>query len=84
MTNYLPQKYQEAAKALIRYVPNRSDQIALITIDPALPCFICNQPATMALIAPARDQLPGAANAWLTFPICSACEERQIKTQSRE
>lgn len=81
MTNYLPQKYQEAARALIPYVPSMSDQIALITIDPALPCFICNQPATMALATPARDQLPGATNAWLTFPICSTCEERQIKTE---
>lgn len=84
MTTYLPQKYQAVAKELIPYVPDQSDQIGLITIDPALPCFICDQPATKALIAPARDQIPGAIMAWLTFPICSNCERRQVKSRPKK
>lgn len=81
MTARLPQKYQAIARALMPYVPDSSEQIALIAIDPALPCFICNQPATRALIAPARDHLPGSVMAWLTLPICHECEQRQIKSQ---
>ena len=59
MTDNLPQKYQEVAKALIPYVPDTSHQMALITIEPALPCFICAQPAHSALIAPAPDNSLG-------------------------
>ena len=81
MTTYLPQKYQEIPKELTAYMPEKSDQIALITIDPALPCFICSQPAAMALITAAPDHIAGAA-AWLTFPICAACEKRQVERQS--
>jgi hypothetical protein len=85
MTERLPQKYQEVARALIPYTPSgASGQMALITVDPALPCFICSRPATIALITPAPDQSPGAGTPWLTFPICSACEERQVKSQSTE
>ncbi len=86
MTTHLPQKYQEMAKELMPYKPGTSEQIALITIDPTLPCFLCDQPATKALIAPARDHLPSTAMAmaWLTFPICDSCEKRQVKTRPRE
>jgi hypothetical protein len=81
MANNLPQKYQEVAKALIPYGPQAEEtigQMALMTIDPALPCFICGLPATIALIAPAKDYELDHRKPWLTFPICSACEERQI------
>ena len=78
----LPQKYSEIPKALIPYVPAASERVALITIDPALPCFICSQPATYALIVPAAEHLPSAPAAWLTFPICTSCEERQIQGQA--
>jgi len=84
MTDQLPQKYQSVAKALIPYTSGESESsghMALISIDPALPCFLCNQPASDALIAPAPDQFPAAGTSWLTFPICSACEERQVKSQ---
>jgi len=87
MTNQLPQKYQGVAKALIPYTPEGEEfegQMALITIDPPLPCFLCNQPASAALAAPAPDRFPGAGTPWLTFPICSACEERQVKSQVAE
>jgi hypothetical protein len=85
MPRHLPQKYQEVAKALIPYTPASSaQQMALITIDPALPCFICNQPATIALTAPAPECAPeGAVTPWLTFPICSACEKRQVKSRPK-
>ena len=83
MTDRLPQKYQNVAKALIPYTSQSesSGQMALISIKPALPCFLCNQPASDALIAPAPDKFPSAGTSWLTFPICSACEERQVKSQ---
>lgn len=81
MTTNLPQKYQDVAREIIPYVPEESDQIALISIDPALPCFICNQPATKALITPARQHVPSDVRAWLTFPICRNCEKRQIKSR---
>lgn len=87
MVERLPQKYQNVAKALIPYTPESSDaygQMVLINVDPALPCFLCQQPATEALVAPAPDQFPGSGTAWLTFPICSDCEERQIKSQSEK
>ncbi len=87
MTERLPQKYQDVAKALIPFTPDTesSSQMALITIDPALPCFLCTHPASAALIAPAPEQFPGAAGtSWLTFPICAACEERQVKSQTTE
>jgi hypothetical protein len=82
MTTQLPQLYRDAAKSLIPYASDKPEQIALITIDPALPCFICNQPATKALITPAQELLPKAAMAWLTFPICDSCEKRQIIAQA--
>ena len=84
MAEYLIQKYQEIPKALIPYVPrsDASQQMALITIEPALPCFLCGQPAMMALIAPAPDYASGNQVPWLTFPICEACEERQVKAQA--
>ena len=84
MSTRLPQKYQEVAKALIPYTPDRSSsQMAVITVEPALPCFICNQPANVALITPAPNYAIGAPGTpWLTFPICSACERRQVKKQS--
>ena len=87
MTDRLPQKYQEVAKALIPYTPHTesSGGMALITVEPALPCFLCTQPASTALIAPAPTQFPGAAaTPWLAFPICAACEERQVKSQAVE
>ncbi len=84
MTDNLLQKYQEVAKALIPYTPDpeASGQMALIKINPVLPCFLCTQPASAALVAPAPDRFPGAGVPWLTFPICSACEERQVKSQA--
>lgn len=81
MTTYLPQKYQEVAREVIPYVPAETDQIALIGIDPALPCFICSQPATKALITLAPEHVAGEVIAWLTFPICASCEKRQIKSR---
>lgn len=78
MTRNLPQKYQKVAKALIPYVPDTSHQMALIAIDPALPCFICANLAHEAIIAPARGYSSGAGSAWLTFPICANCEARQV------
>jgi hypothetical protein len=85
MADKLLQKYEKVVKALIPSTPDDSDssgQMALITIDPALPCFLCNQPATDALVTPAPDQFPSSGTPWLTFPICAACEERQVKSQS--
>lgn len=77
--NKLPQKYQEVAKALVPYVPeSQTQQMMLIQVEPALPCFICGQLAHEALIAPAPGHYSGAGSAWLTFPICHNCEERQI------
>jgi len=81
MPTYLPQKYQDVVRDMIPYVPEKSEQIGLITIEPALPCFICGQPATQALITPAQEHLPAAVMAWLTFPICDNCEQRQIIAQ---
>jgi hypothetical protein len=84
MTTKLPQKYQGVARALIPYAPDveTSGQMALIKISPALPCFICGQPATDALIAPAQNYEVSARRPWLIFPICSSCEERQVQSQS--
>ena len=83
MSSQLPQKYQEVAKAIIPYTPDlSSSQMAVIDINPALPCFICNQPARIALIAPASDYTSVAGTPWLLFPICSDCERRQVKKQS--
>jgi hypothetical protein len=85
--NNLPQKYREVAKALIPYVSvggHNYGQMALLTINPALPCFICSQPATDALIAPATDYEVGSRTPWLTFPICPACRERQVQNQEAE
>ena len=83
MTSRLPQKYQDVAKAIIPYAPSGSfSQMVLINVNPALPCFLCGQPARTALIAPAPDQAPGTGRAWLTFPICPACEKRQVHRQA--
>ena len=85
MTKQLPQKYLDVAKALIPYTADDADsvgQMALIKIDPALPCFLCNQPATDALVTPSPKQFLEGGTAWLTFPICDDCEERQIRSQS--
>ena len=80
MSVSLPQKYEKVAKELIPYQATEAfKQLGLIKIEPALPCVLCNGPATEAIIAPAPDQAPGT---WLTFPICSTCEERQIRTES--
>jgi hypothetical protein len=80
MSVFLPQKYEKVAKELIPYQATETfQQLGLIKIEPALPCVLCNGPATEAIIAPAPDQPPGT---WLTFPICSSCEERQIRTES--
>ena len=80
MTTNLPQKYHEVAKSLVPYKSRKKrGQMALISIKPALPCVLCGRPASEAIIAPAREQAPGA---WLTFPICEACEERQVKAQA--
>lgn len=86
MAEMLPQKYEEIVRALTPYVSEQtaSGQMALITIEPALPCFICGEPATEALIAPAREYELGNRRPWLTFPICPTCEERQIGSQSDE
>lgn len=75
MNAYLPQKYQEAVRALIPYTPAQSDQILLLGISPALPCFICGQPASNGLAVPDSERRAG----WQLFPICAICEERQIK-----
>lgn len=85
MTKPLPQKYLDVAKALIPYTLKDTDspgQMMLIAIDPALPCFLCNQPAKDALVTPSPEQFLKGGTAWLTFPICEDCEERQIKSQS--
>jgi hypothetical protein len=85
MANYLLQKYQEVVKALVPYSDTEAHgQMALITINPTLPCFLCGQPATIALIAPAPDYASGGGIPWLTFPLCSACEERQVQSQAGE
>ena len=84
MTTRLPQKYQGVAKSLIPYMPEveSSGQMALIKISPALPCFICGQPATDAMIAPAKNYEVNSRSPWLTFPICASCEERQVQSQA--
>ena len=85
MTNRLPQKYQAVARAIIPYTPEQSSsQMALIKVDPALPCFLCGQPARLALIAPAPDYARGSSTPWLTFPICADCEKRQVQRQAPE
>jgi hypothetical protein len=86
MSNMLPQKHEEMVRALTPYVSEQtaSGQMALITIEPALPCFICGEPATEALIAPAREYEVDHRLPWLTFPICPACEERQVWGQPDE
>ena len=79
MNAFLPQKYEKVARELIPYQAREAyQQLGLIKIEPALPCVLCNGPATEAIIAPASDQAPGT---WLAFPICSSCEERQIRTE---
>jgi hypothetical protein len=84
MANYLLQKYHEVAQALIPY-REAQGQMALIAINPSLPCFLCGQPAALALIAPAPDYTaPEGGTPWLTFPLCAACEERQVKSQAGE
>lgn len=85
MSKYLPQKYQEVAKTLIPYIPaDTAHQMALISIEPALPCIVCSRPAKLALIAPAPDYtVEGAGTPWLTFPICRSCEKRQVQSQSK-
>ncbi len=84
MTTSLPKKYQTVARAIIPYTPNTeaAGQMVLISVDPPLPCFLCNRPAKDALVAPAPERFPGGGTAWLTFPICADCEERQIKSQA--
>jgi hypothetical protein len=77
MPTNLPQKYVAVAKDVIPYQPEEPHKVGLITFEPALPCVICQHPATTAIIAPAPDKTPGA---WLSFPICPACEERQIRS----
>ena len=80
MNAFLPQKYEKVARELIPYQASKAfHQLGLIKIEPALPCVLCNGPATEAIISPAPDQAPGT---WLTFPICSSCEERQIRTET--
>ncbi len=82
MTTKLPQKYHNVAKAIIPYVPDDTSQkMMLVQVNPELPCFICGQPAEEALIAPAPGYSAGAGPAWLTFPICLSCEERQVQSQ---
>lgn len=77
MTTNLPAKYIAVAKELIPYQGEETThQMGLIQIEPALPCVLCNRPATNAIIAPAPEQVPGA---WLAFPICDTCEVRQIR-----
>lgn len=84
MTEHLPQKYQDVAKALIPFTPDTSTaQMALIKIEPALPCFLCGQPAESALIAPAQEYAYVTGTPWLTFPICPACEKRQVTRQAK-
>ncbi len=77
MPTNLPQIYQEVAREVIPYKSRQAHgKMALIAINPALPCVLCSGPATNAIIAPAPEQAPGA---WLTFPICNSCEERQVR-----
>jgi hypothetical protein len=84
MSSYL-QKYQEVEKALTFYgAEYNQGQMALISIDPALPCFLCGEPAIAALIAPARAYESDSGTPWLIFPICPDCEERQVTSQSPE
>ena len=84
----LPEKYQNVAKALIPYARRRgeaSGQMALISIEPALPCFLYGQPAQDALVTPSAEHYSDSSSTpWLTFPICKECEERQIKSQTVE
>ena len=82
----LPKKYKDVAKAIIPYVPENteSQQMALINIEPSLPCFLCGNPANMALAAPAPEYAHGSAVPWLTFPICRRCETAQVQSQSGE
>jgi hypothetical protein len=85
MTRQLPQKYQEVAKAIIPYTPEKKEtgQMMLIKIEPALPCFLCGNPAKAALITPAAEYAPGQhSQPWLTFPICAECEKRQVTRQT--
>jgi hypothetical protein len=86
MSEMLPQKYDEIVRALTPYVSEQtgSGQMALISIEPALPCFICGEPANEALIAPAREYELGSSQPWLTFPICPTCEERQVRGQAED
>jgi hypothetical protein len=82
MSTFLPQKYQQVAKEIVPFQARKSfHQLGFIKIDPALPCVLCGKPATEAIIAPATEQAPGS---WLTFPVCSACEERQVFTETRD
>lgn len=79
----LPQKYEEVAKSLIPYVSEQTEthQMALISVEPALPCFLCGRPATKALAAPAKHVQHQTVSPWLTFPICPNCEATQIGSQ---
>ena len=80
----LPQKYQEVAKAIIPYEfeAEESHKMALINIDPTLPCFLCGRSATLALVTPAPQYAQGQTIPWLTFPICQQCEMAQVQSQS--
>lgn len=80
----LPQKYEDVAKAIIPYIADQAEtqQMALIKIDPSLPCFLCGKPATLALAAPAPQYAQGQTVPWLTFPICQKCETAQVQGQS--
>ncbi|HMR63468.1 MAG TPA: hypothetical protein PKE64_05585 [Anaerolineae bacterium] len=81
MTN-LPQKYQEVSHAIIPLL-NEADsrEMVVLTIEPALPCFLCGNPAHKALVAPSPRQSPEDVTPWLTFPICQRCEAAQIGDQ---
>jgi len=83
MTKNLPQKYQDVAKAIIPYMPEKREtgQMMLIEVKPALPCFLCGNPAEAALITPAEEYASGHSRPWLTFPICADCEKRQVARQ---
>jgi hypothetical protein len=75
----LPQKYQEVPRALIPLIDEAdSREMAVLTIEPALPCFLCGNPAHKALVAPSPRQAPDTITPWLTFPLCPRCEAAQI------
>ena len=82
----LPQKYEQVAKAIIPYAfeQEESHHMALIKIDPTLPCFLCGRSAASALVTPAPQYAQGQTIPWLTFPICQQCEKTQVQSQSGE